>query len=717
MCNTFFPFLTPLWQRVKNPILPTMITIRRHVAQWESASLTRKRSAVQSRPCLPVLALGYRPMVRDTKQMTSRELLLERDSLAVDTVAARVDGKVYDLHTSLPQDPQDVQPIKANDPEALAIIRHSSAHVMADAVQRLFPGTKVAFGPATETGFYYDYRRPEGKFSEEDLRAIENKMAEIVESNHPFCREVVTREQAHKLLSDMGEDFKLEHLERLEDPISLYRHGDWVDLCEGPHVPTTGFLKAFKLTSVAGAYWRGDERNPMLQRIYGTAFASPKALRAHLKQFEEARKRDHRKLGQELELIAFHPWAPASPFFLPRGTIVYNLLVDYVRSLYRRTGYDEVITPQIFDNALFRASGHLPSYEDNMFLVATSESIKRAQKTMKKNPSNNSDEPAVNLNELLRFGAKPMNCPSHCLMFAMTRHSYRELPIRMADFGRLHRFERSGVVQGLTRVRTFAQDDAHIFCTLEQVQSEIQDFLDLVYSVYRDFGFTDVRLVIATRPDQRIGDDSVWDKAEGALEDAIKGKGFPYEIAEGEGAFYGPKIEFHFKDAIGRPWQLGTIQVDFNLPERFDLSYVGEDNTTHRPVMLHRAILGSIERFFAVLTEHVGGAFPVWLAPEQIALLTVSEKVNDYASKVKAQLEQSGFRVRMDLSADKLGAKIRQARLMRIPYLAVIGEKEVEGEGLALWSRDERKDLGFMSLSDVIDRLNLENRPPSAIWH
>ena len=652
-------------------------------------------------------------MTSEATTRTAREALEERGALAKDTVAARVNGKVYDLHTPIPDGVAEVIPIAAHDADALPIIRHSSAHVMADAVQRLFPGTKVAFGPATDDGFYYDYDRPSGTFSDEDLRAIEDKMAEIIEADSPFRREVVTRDEARALLSSLDEGFKLEHLERLDDPISLYRHGAWVDLCEGPHVPSTGFLKAVKLTSVAGAYWRGDERNPMLQRIYGTAFASPKALRAHLKQLEEAKKRDHRKLGKELKLFGFHHTAPASPFFLPRGSTIYNLLEAYVRRLYARYGYDEVITPQIFDNELFHTSGHLPSYAENMYMAATSENLEKLQQTVEEKRPSSPEQWQAAFGESLRFGVKPMNCPSHCLIYGMTKRSYRELPMRMADFGRLHRFERSGVVQGLTRVRTFAQDDAHIFCTLDQVQDEIKSFLDLVYDAYRDFGFTDVRIVIATRPEKRLGGDDVWDQAEKALEEAVKAKELPYEIAEGEGAFYGPKIEFHLKDAIGRPWQLGTIQADFNLPERFDLTYVGEDNTTHRPVMLHRAILGSIERFFGVLTEHVGGSFPVWLAPEQIALLTVSEKFNDYAKTVQQQLQARGLRVTADLSSDKLGAKIRQARLMRVPYLGVIGQKEVEGKGLALRSRDENADLGFIPLSDVIERLERENHPPS----
>ncbi|MCA9632090.1 MAG: threonine--tRNA ligase [Myxococcales bacterium] len=644
---------------------------------------------------------------------TARAVLEASEKLTKQTVAAMVDGKIVDLHTQLPETYTKLTPIESHQDTALSIIRHSSAHVMADAVQRLFPGTKVAFGPAIENGFYYDYSRPDGSFSEEDLRAIEAKMQEIIDADTPFRRENVTKDEAREILRALDEPFKLEHLERLEGQISVYRHGDWVDLCEGPHVPSTGFLKAFQLTTVAGAYWRGDERNPMLQRIYGTAFASPKALKAHLKQIEEAKARDHRKLGKELDLIAFHPLAPASPFFLPRGAQIYNRLVDYVRELYADTGYEEVITPQIFDKELFVTSGHLPSYEENMFMAATIENLEKASQALVDKPPKDAHECGHALSEAIRFGIKPMNCPSHCLVFGMGHRSYRDLPWRVADFGRLHRFERSGVVQGLTRVRTFAQDDAHIFCTLDQVQAEITQFLDLVYRVYEDFGFDEVRIVIATRPDQRLGSDEVWDQSEQALEQAVKAKGLPYTIAEGEGAFYGPKIEFHLKDALGRPWQLGTIQADFNLPERFDLTYVGEDNTTHRPVMLHRAVLGSVERFFGVLIEHVGGSFPTWLAPEQVHLVTVAPDFNDYAEQAAAELRKHGFRVTMDLSRDRLGAKIRNGRLKRIPYIGVIGQAEAEGRGLAIRSRDEDKDLGFISLDDVVSRLRVESLPKS----
>ncbi|MEZ4255983.1 MAG: threonine--tRNA ligase [Polyangiales bacterium] len=647
------------------------------------------------------------------QQPTAREVLEREDRLGRDVVGVRVDGEVFDLHTPLPAGAKSVEPIRASEEAALPIIRHSSAHVMADAVQKLYPGTQVTFGPATETGFFYDFDRPQGAFSEEELRAIEDKMAEIIAHDHPFRREELPKPDVRHLLEKMGEKYKLEHLERLSEPISLYRHGDWVDLCAGPHVPSTRFLQAFKLTTVSGAYWRGDERNPMLQRIYGTAFADGKSLRAHLAQLEEAKKRDHRKLGKELELIGFHHWAPASPFFLPRGAAIYTALADYVREKYDRDGYQEVITPQIFDTELFLTSGHMPKVTENMFLAVTNEDFEHARAKIAKQNITDAEGAVKMVEETVRFGVKPMNCPSHCLLYGMERRSYRDLPWRMADFGRLHRFERSGVTQGLTRVRTFSQDDAHIFCTPEQVQGEIFRFMDLIYEVYKDFGFLDVRVVLATRPQERYGSDEDWDFAEKALADAIERKGLAYESVEGEGAFYGPKIEFHLKDALGRPWQLGTIQYDFNFPERFDLSYVGEDNTQHRPVMLHRAVLGSLERFFGVLVEHVGGAFPTWLAPEQIALLTVSEKTNAYAEEAAALLRAQGIRAVTDLSGDKLGAKIRRARLLRTPYLGVIGEKEVEGRGLAIRSRDEDKDLGFMPLDAVIARLREEGLPPS----
>ncbi len=643
--------------------------------------------------------------------VTVGQLLASQGRLDEDVIAARVDGRVLDLHTEVPEGAEQVEPIRLGDPEALPIVRHSSAHVMADAVQRLYPGTKVAFGPATDTGFYYDLDPPSGAFGEEDLRRIEREMERIIAQDHPFERRRVGREEARRLMEEKGEPYKLEHLERLQEPIYVYRHGDWVDLCEGPHVPSTRYLKAFRLTSVSGAYWRGDERGPMLQRIYGTAFGSDEDLKAYLERLEEARKRDHRKLGRELELFTFHPLAPASPFFLPRGARVYNALVDYVRALYERHGYQEVVTPQVFDRSLFHTSGHLPAFEDGMFLALGGEELGAVAEAVR--GSEGESEALERLREGLRYGVKPMNCPGHCLLYGTRRRSYRELPLRIADFGRLHRYERSGVVQGLTRVRSMAQDDAHIFCTEEQLQEEIARFIDFVEAVYADFGFEQPRLVVATRPEEKLGDDALWDRAEAALIEAVRSRGLDYDVAEGEGAHYGPKIEFHLHDALGRPWQLGTIQLDFNLPERFDLSYVGADNKPHRPVMLHRAALGSIERFYGVLLEHCGGAFPTWLAPEQIVLVTVSRKFDDYAKEAVDVLRRAGIRAELDASSDKLGAKIRRWRTMRVPYIGVVGGREAEARALGLRARDENADLGMIPLDEIVERIGREGVPPS----
>ncbi len=649
-----------------------------------------------------------------TPMITPRQALESKGTLTPDTVAARVtiDGAtvVKDLMTPIPET-AEVAPIRLHDAAALPVIRHSSAHLMADAVQKLFPGTKVAFGPATEDppGFYYDYQKPGGAFTEDDLRAIEKKMTEIAATDSPFRREVVSVADARKLLTDLKETFKLEHLERLaanNEEISLYRHGDWVDLCEGPHVPSTKFLRAFQLTKTSGTNWRGIETNPVLQRIYGTAFATEKALGAYMKQLEEAAKRDHRKLGKELELIGFHEWAPASPFFLPRGAKIYAALIDYVRAQYAREGYDEVVTPQIFDKKLFQTSGHLPNYAENMYFAMTREEFESIGKHEGKRSIEDVESEA-------RFGVKPMNCPSHCLIFGMEQRSYRKLPWRMADFGRLHRYERQGATHGMTRVRTFSQDDAHVFCTEEQVQGEIERLVDLVYRVYLDFGFTEVRVAIATRPEKRMGSDDMWDRAEKALIEGVKARGLAYDILDGEGAFYGPKIEFHLKDAIGRPWQLGTMQYDPNMPNSFDLTYVAQDNSRPRPVMLHRAVLGSIERFFGLLIEHVNGAFPTWLAPEQIALLSVSEKAEAWTLEAAEILRKAGVRVTVDTSPDKLGAKVRNARNMRIPYRAVIGEKEAEGRSLAITQRDGNVELGAMPIDDVLKKILAESVAPS----
>jgi threonyl-tRNA synthetase len=657
-------------------------------------------------------------------RITPKELLEQRGQLDKDVVAVLIDGKIVDLHTPI-EPPAKLDVLRQDHPKALEIIRHSTAHVMADAVQKLFPGTQVTIGPAIENGFYYDFARPDGKpFTDADLAQIEQRMGEIIAGAHDFRREVVSRDEAKRLFGAMGETFKLEIIDAIPEgeDISLYRHGDWVDVCRGPHVPNTRFLQGVKLTSVAGAYWRGQESNPMLQRIYGTAFPSKKALDAYLKQLEEAKARDHRKLGKELELFMMSDLAPASPFFLPRGAFVYNTLIDFVRAQYARRGYREVITPQIFDKALWERSGHWENYRENMFLSFGADALEEVPegRAPRGTPlsdvfvsaSPKSKERLASSHLDYVCGCKAMNCPSHCVIFRAQRRSYRELPLRIADFGRLHRYERSGVTHGLTRVRTFAQDDGHIFCTPEQMQDEISRFMDFFYAVYKALAFDKIEIRLATRPDKRLGTDAMWDQAERALARGLEARGLPYVISEGEGAFYGPKLEFHVTDAIGRPWQLGTIQVDYNLPERFELEYIGADNAAHRPVMLHRAILGSLERFLGVYIEHVAGAFPVWLAPEQIALLTVADRHNDYAHEARRAMEDRGVRAIVDDSNEKLGAKIRNARNLRIPYLGVVGDKELETRAVALRSRTEG-ELGSVPLAAVIERIAREGAFPT----
>jgi threonyl-tRNA synthetase len=640
------------------------------------------------------------------ERVSPGQLLEKHGERTPDVVAVMVDGQLRDLHTPVDAT-SEVKPIKSGEPGALEVIRHSAAHVMADAVQRLFPGTQVTIGPAIDAGFYYDFFRPEGPFTEKDLASIEKEMRRIIKEKRPFLREEVTREQAQALFDKMGEKFKLEIIDAIPpgEAISLYRHGlpekpqgTWFDVCRGPHVVHTGQIGAVKLMSVAGAYWRGDERNPMLQRIYGTAFPTEEELQEHLKLLEEAKARDHRKLGKELELFMFHEYAPAMPFFLPRGAGIYNRLVEYIRGLYVDYGYEEVITPQFFDKKLYETSGHLENYMESMYLPVPSDQLK---------PEHDS-EPRKDLDWI---AAKPMNCPGHCLVFGQRRRSYRELPWRVADFGRLHRYERAGVVHGLARVRSFCQDDAHIFCTPDQLEEEIASFNKLLFEVYAAFDFKNVSVKLALRPEARLGSDELWDKAEGALERALLQSGVPFEKLAGEGAFYGPKLEFHVVDALKRSWQLGTIQLDYAMPERFGLEFVGNDGAGQRPVMLHRAILGSVERFFSIYTEHCAGKFPVWLAPEQAILVTVSEKQAEYAFKVQAELKSRGLRVSVDAGPDKLGAKIRNARNMRTPYIGVIGENEVTGGTVALRSR-EAGDLPPMSVAEFVERLSKEALPP-----
>jgi len=591
--------------------------------------------------------------------------------LAEAALAIRVDGGgLVDLGTPL-TDGSKVAIVTNKDADSLELIRHSAAHLLAQAVKRLHPDARVGIGPVIEDGFYYDFQ-VEKPFTPEDLIAIEVEMRRIVESAVPVRREELSRDEAVARFQALGEHLKVEIVSDIPASATItgYHQGDFYDLCRGPHIPNTSKLKAFKLLSIAGAYWKGDEKNAMLSRIYGTAFHSQKELDEHLHRLEEAKARDHRKLGKELDLYSFHSQAPASPFFHPKGTVVYNALVDYIRSLYHKTGYDEVITPQILDVSLWKTSGHYENYADNMYFTTADER---------------------------EYAVKPMNCPGHCVMFGATKHSYRDLPIRYADFGRLHRFERSGVTHGLTRVRTFCQDDAHIYCAPEQVKAESAAFLGLLQEVYDTFGFTEMRVALSTRPEKRLGSDEIWDQAEAALADALTESGVPFTLNPGEGAFYGPKIEFQVLDALKRPWQLGTLQMDYMLPERFDLNYTKADGSEGRPVMLHRAILGSLERFMGILVEHCAGAFPAWLAPVQVAVLPITDRVGAHAEAVKARLLAKGVRVHLDLRNEKVNAKIRDAQMQKVPYMLVLGDREAEAGTVSVRHR-AKGDLGVQPM-------------------
>lgn len=567
----------------------------------------------------------------------------------------------------------------------LETMRHSAAHVMADAIKQLWPEAKLAFGPHTEDGFYYDIDMPH-RISPDDFPAIEAKMQEVIDGKHPFEREEIERDAALQLFEQANESFKVETIGAIPNDatLTLYRSGNFVDLCRGPHVEDTGKIRAFKLLRVAGAYWRGNERGPMLQRLYGTAFADKKELKKHLQMLEEAKKRDHRKLGTELGLFHFDPIAPASPFFTPRGAVVYNQLIAYVRQLYRRYDYQEVVTPQIFDMDLFHQSGHYDHYKDNMFICEIDERS---------------------------FGVKPMNCPGHCVLYRQTRHSYRELPIRMADFGRLHRYERAGVTHGLTRVRTFCQDDAHVFCRVDQLEDEIEAVTKMILETYAVFGFEDVEIEISTRPESFLGEIETWDRAEQALAEALRRQNITFQINAGDGAFYGPKIDFGVRDALRRRWQLGTCQLDFQLPERFGLEYVSSDDARARPVMIHRAMLGSLERFIGVYLEHTAGKFPTWLAPVQVSILPITDNHQPWAREVAAACRAAGLRVEVDERNEKLGLKIREATLLRVPYMLVLGDKEVDARGVAPRTRDG-KTGELEPLDGFVARLVEEARIP-----
>jgi threonyl-tRNA synthetase len=592
--------------------------------------------------------------------------------LAKAAIAGKVDGKVVDVGYTIDKD-SSVAIVTAKDPEGLEVIRHSTAHLLAYAVKQLFPDAQVTIGPVIENGFFYDfsYKRP---FTPEDLVAIEKRMAELAAKDEPVTRRVLPRDQAVEYFKGQGENYKAEIIAGIPagEDVSLYREGGFEDLCRGPHVPSTGKLKFFKLMKVAGAYWRGDHRNEMLQRIYGTAWASREELQQYLLMLEEAEKRDHRKLGRELDLFHVDDHAPGMVFWHPKGWSIWQEVEQYMRRVYRENGYREVKGPQLLDKTLWEKTGHWDKYRDNMF---TTESEKR------------------------EYALKPMNCPGHILIFKQGIKSYRDLPLRYGEFGQCHRNEPTGSLHGIMRVRGFTQDDGHIFCTEDHILPECTAYTALLQKVYRDFGFNDIIYKIATRPDARIGSDESWDKAEKALIESLRASECDFEISPGEGAFYGPKIEYTLKDAIGRQWQCGTMQVDFSMPERLDAEYVGEDGARHRPVMLHRAIVGSMERFIGILVEQHAGAMPLWLAPVQVAVLNITDSQTDYARNVAKTLQNQGLRVELDLRNEKITYKIREHSLQKLPYILVVGDKEKAAGAVAVRARGNQ-DLGAMPLAD-----------------
>ncbi|MDD5366801.1 MAG: threonine--tRNA ligase [Gallionellaceae bacterium] len=602
--------------------------------------------------------------------------------LARAALAGKVNGQLVDTSFLIEND-SDLAIVTDRDADGIDLIRHSTAHLLAYAVKQLFPEAQVTIGPVIEDGFYYDFafKRP---FTPEDLAAIEKRMAELVKKDIPVSREEWDRDEAVKFFESIGEHYKAELIAAIPagQTISLYREGDFVDLCRGPHVPSTGKLKVFKLMKVAGAYWRGDSKNEMLQRIYGTAWGNKDDLAAYLHRLEEAEKRDHRRLGKQLDLFHLQEESPGMVFWHPHGWVLWQAVEQYMRGKFREYGYDEVKTPTVMDKSLWEKSGHWENYREQMFTTAS---------------------------ENREYAVKPMNCPGHVQIFNHGLHSYRDLPLRLAEFGSCHRNEPSGALHGLMRVRAFVQDDAHIFCTEEQIQPEVSDFIKMLQAVYADFGFTDVLVKLSTRPDKRVGSDETWDKAEAGLAAALDQNGLKYDLQPGEGAFYGPKIEFTLKDSLGRLWQVGTIQLDFNLPVRLGAEYVAEDNTRKPPVMLHRAILGSLERFIGILIEHYAGNFPLWLAPVQAVVMNITDAQADYVSEVTEALKKQGFRAISDLRNEKITYKIRDHSMKRVPYQLVVGDKE-RAEGKVAVRVRGGEDLGQMSLEDFVTRMLGEMR-------
>lgn len=602
-------------------------------------------------------------------------------SLKKQALAGKIDGTLVDVDTAIEHDSL-VEIVTADSKDGLSIIRHSSAHVMAQAIQRIYgaDAVKLGIGPVIENGFYYDIdiTKP---LSTEDLAAIEQEMSRVIQENLPIKREVVSREEAIRLFTELEEPLKLELIHDLPEDavISIYKQGEFMDLCRGPHVPSTGRIKAFKLMKVSGAYWRGDSNNKMLQRVYGTAFAKKDQLDDYLHMLEEAKKRDHRKLGTELGLFMFSEEAPGMPFYLPNGMTIRTELEDFARGLQRRRGYDEVRTPLMMNNRLWEQSGHWDHYKDNMYFTKVDDTT---------------------------FALKPMNCPGHMLIYKNGQHSYRELPIRLGEFGQVHRHEMSGALNGMLRVRTFCQDDAHLFVRPDQIEEEIGKIMALIDHIYNVFGF-EYKIELSTRPEDSMGSEELWNEAEKALQNVLDKRGCEYRVNEGDGAFYGPKIDFHILDALKRSWQCGTIQLDFQMPEKFDLSYIGEDSLKHRPVVIHRAVYGSIDRFIGILTEHYAGAFPTWLAPVQVAVLPVSDLFADYAYEVKESLEQAGIRVQVDARNERLGFKIREAQQSKVPYMLIVGEQEQANRSVSVRKRGEG-DLGMQPIRQLADLIEKE---------
>ena len=607
-------------------------------------------------------------------------------SLAKKAIAVRVDGVLTDLFVDIDQD-ASLEIVTRDDEDALELIRHDAAHLLAQAVQELFPGTQVTIGPVIEDGFFYDFARDE-PFSTDDLEKIESRMAEIVDEARPTRREIWNRDAAIDHFKGLGETYKAEIISDLPETeeIKLYYHGGWHDLCRGPHLPSTKHIgKAFKLMKVAGAYWRGDSRNPMLQRIYGTAWASEKDLKAYLHRLEEAEKRDHRKLAKVMDLFHMQEEGPGSIFWHPNGWTLFQNLIAYMRRRQEQAGYVEINTPDLLDYSLWETSGHAEKFGENMYSTVMPDERK--------------------------YALKPMNCPGGVQVYNHGIRSYRELPLRVAEFGKVHRYEPSGALHGMMRVRHFTQDDAHIYCTPEQLQDECLKVVDLILDIYKDFGFEDVRIKFSDRPEARIGDDHVWDKSEAALRNALEATGLPYGVNPGEGAFYGPKLEFVLRDAIGRDWQCGTLQVDFNLPERFDATYVGEDGEKHRPVMLHRALFGSLERFTGILIEHYAGALPLWLAPRQVVVTTITSEADEYALEAAAALRAVGLRVETDLRNETINYKVREHSSSKVPVIAAVGAREAEGRQLSIRRLGSKKQ-SVLALDEAIAELAREATPP-----